>query len=89
MGALSVSAARQGLVDLRKAFTVDYSGIEESEKEVSADGFTLKLNVVRKSGVKGELPGFIFVHGGGWVLGDYATHRRLVRDLVVESGCGQ
>jgi acetyl esterase/lipase len=26
------------------------------------------------------------VHGGGWVLGDYPTHRRLVRDLVVESG---
>ena len=25
--------------------------------------------------------------GGGWVLGDYPTHRRLVRDLVVESGC--
>jgi acetyl esterase/lipase len=24
--------------------------------------------------------------GGGWVLGDYPTHERLVRDLVVESG---
>ena len=31
-------------------------------------------------------PVFIFIHGGGWVLGDYPTHRRLVRDLVVESG---
>jgi len=30
---------------------------------------------------------FVFVHGGGWVLGDYPTHRRLVRDLVVRSGC--
>jgi acetyl esterase len=87
MGALSVSASRQGLADLQKAFTVDYSGIEESDKEVVADGFTLKLNVVRASGLKGELPGFIFVHGGGWVLGDYPTHRRLVRDLVIGSGC--
>jgi acetyl esterase len=87
MGALSVSASRQGLVDLQKAFAVDYSGIEESEKEVSADGFTLKLTIVRPAGAKGELPGFIFVHGGGWVLGDYPTHRRIVRDLVVESGC--
>jgi acetyl esterase/lipase len=33
------------------------------------------------------LPAFIFIHGGGWVLGDYPTHRRLVRDLVVTSGC--
>lgn len=34
-----------------------------------------------------RLPVFVFVHGGGWVLGDYPTHRRLVRDLVAESGC--
>jgi len=26
------------------------------------------------------------VHGGGWVLGDYPTHKRMVRDLVVLSG---
>ena len=29
---------------------------------------------------------FMFFHGGGWVLGDYPTHERLVRDLIVESG---
>jgi len=28
----------------------------------------------------------MFTHGGGWVLGDYPTNRRLVRDLVVNSG---
>lgn len=28
----------------------------------------------------------MFIHGGGWVLGDYPTHKRLVRDLVVASG---
>src|SRR5262245_64069278 len=32
------------------------------------------------------LPVFIFIHGGGWVLGDYPTHQRMVRDLVVLSG---
>ncbi|HHW4675584.1 MAG TPA: alpha/beta hydrolase, partial [Xylella fastidiosa subsp. pauca] len=26
------------------------------------------------------------VHGGGWVLGDFQTHERLVRDLVSDSG---
>ena len=37
----------------------------------------------------GTTPGalfFFYIPGGGWVLGDYPTHRRLVRDLVVESG---
>jgi len=29
----------------------------------------------------------MFVHGGGWVLGDFPTHKRMVRDLVVLSGC--
>jgi len=28
----------------------------------------------------------MFFHGGGWVLGDFPTHQRLVRELVVESG---
>jgi acetyl esterase/lipase len=28
----------------------------------------------------------MFFHGGGWVLGDFPTHERLIRDLVVRSG---
>jgi acetyl esterase/lipase len=79
-------AARQVLIDAQKAFNVDYSGIEESEKTIEVDGFTLKLNIVKPEGAKDGLPVFIFIHGGGWILGDYPTHRRLVRDLVVASG---
>ncbi len=36
--------------------------------------------------MKGKLPVFMFIHGGGWVLGDYPTHKRMVRDLVVLTG---
>jgi len=79
-------AARQVLIDAQKAFNVDYSGIEESGKTITADGYTIKLNIVRPEGAAGLLPVFIFIHGGGWILGDYPTHRRLVRDLVVASG---
>ena len=84
--ALPKLAARRVLIDAQKAFNVDYSGIEESEKTIEVDGFTLKLNVVKPEGAKNGLPVFIFIHGGGWILGDYPTHRRLVRDLVVASG---
>jgi len=31
-------------------------------------------------------PIVMFIHGGGWVLGDFPTHERFVRDLVSESG---
>jgi acetyl esterase/lipase len=78
--------ARQVLVDAQASVPVDVSGIEESEKTITADGYSITLNIVRPKGVKGTLPVFIFIHGGGWVLGDYPTHKRMVRELVVLSG---
>lgn len=78
--------AREVLVGAQASAQVDLSGIEESEKTITADGYTIELNIVRPEGVKGTLPVFVFVHGGGWVLGDYPTHKRMVRDLVVLTG---
>lgn len=83
---LTPADARKVLVDAQKSVTVDYSGIEESEKTITQDGEQVTIHVVKPAGSKSDSPVFIFIHGGGWVLGDYPTHRRLVRDLVVESG---
>ncbi|TFF35561.1 alpha/beta hydrolase [Mucilaginibacter psychrotolerans] len=83
---LKPADARLVLVNAQASAKVDYSGITESEKTISADGFNIKLNIVRPAGAKGVLPVFIFIHGGGWVLGDYPTHKRMVRDLAVGSG---
>jgi acetyl esterase/lipase len=65
---------------------VDLSGITVSEKTISQDGQSVRLSIVKPANAKGILPGFMFFHGGGWVLGDFPTHERFVRDLVVESG---
>lgn len=86
MEQLSPADARQVLVDAQKSVDVDYSGIEESERTITQDDQTVRIHIVKPTGVKANAPVFIFIHGGGWVLGDYPTHRRLVRDLVVESG---
>jgi acetyl esterase/lipase len=83
---LSPIEARKVLSDAQASVSVDLSGIEEAEKTITADGYTVKLNIVRPEGKKEMLPVFIFIHGGGWVLGDYPTHKRMVRDLVVLSG---
>ncbi|MBC7866098.1 MAG: alpha/beta hydrolase [Gloeobacteraceae cyanobacterium ES-bin-316] len=83
---LSPLEARQVLVDAQASVKVDLSGIEVDEKVIKSDGYTVKLNIVRPAGVKEILPVFIFIHGGGWVLGDFPTHKRMVRDLVVLSG---
>lgn len=83
---LTPADARQVLVGAQNSVEVDYSGIEESEKTITQDGEKVTIHIVKPVGSKPGAPVFIYIHGGGWVLGDYPTHRRLVRDLVVESG---
>jgi acetyl esterase/lipase len=83
---LSPADARQVLVGAQKSVEVDYSGITESEKTITQNGETVKIHITKPQHAKAGASVFIFIHGGGWVLGDYPTHRRLVRDLVVESG---
>ncbi|MFC5407699.1 alpha/beta hydrolase [Larkinella bovis] len=78
--------AQLGLVQAQASVDVDLSGIEVTPKTITSDGYTVGLYIVRPAGVTETLPVFIFIHGGGWVLGDFPTHQRLVRDLVVASG---
>lgn len=83
---LSPADARKVLEGAQTSVPVDLSGIETTEKTISEDGLSVKLYIVRPAGVSGVLPAFMFFHGGGWVLGDFPTHQRFVRDLVVYSG---
>ncbi|WP_404984796.1 alpha/beta hydrolase [Chryseobacterium sp. M5] len=84
---MTPEAARQVLVDAQNSVQFDYSDIVETEREITQDGITVNIHIVKPANKTNEkLPVFIFTHGGGWVLGDYPTHRRLVRDLVVNSG---
>lgn len=83
---LSKEKARDVLINVQSGVKVDVSGIEEYEKTITSGDYTVKITIVRPKGIKDKLPVFIFIHGGGWIMGDYATHKRMVRDLVVESG---
>lgn len=83
---LSPKEARAVLVGAQASAQVDVSGIVVDTKVIQIDGQPITLKVVRPEGTRGILPGFMFFHGGGWVLGDYPTHERLIRDLVVGSG---
>jgi acetyl esterase/lipase len=83
---LSPKDARAVLTGAQESVKFDYSDITVSEKSITQDGLTIKLDIVKPAHAKSVLPVFMFFHGGGWVLGDFPTHERLVRDLVVESG---
>ncbi|PKH35107.1 alpha/beta hydrolase [Pseudomonas sp. 43NM1] len=83
---LSPKDARAVLSGAQNSVKVDLSGVEVSERAIKVGEQNVNLTIVRPAKVKGQLPVFMFFHGGGWVLGDYPTHQRLIRDLVVGSG---
>ncbi|MHC1481136.1 alpha/beta hydrolase [Frateuria aurantia] len=81
---LSPAAARQVLLNAQKGVALPPADV--SEKVIEWNGQPLTLTIVRPHGAKGALPGFMFFHGGGWILGSFQDHERFVRDLVVSSG---
>lgn len=83
---LAPKDARAVLSGAQAGVKVNVSEIRVERRTIQAGGQPLEIRVVRPAGAKGELPVFMFFHGGGWVLGDYPTHERLIRDLVVGSG---
>ncbi|WP_444926219.1 alpha/beta hydrolase [Microbulbifer sp. TRSA002] len=59
---------------------------EVNKKTITVNGEKLELTIVKPKNTRGQIPAFMYFHGGGWVLGDYPTHERLIRDLVQRSG---
>jgi acetyl esterase/lipase len=47
------------------------------------DGKDVSITIVRPANSRHEiLPVVMYIHGGGWVLGGFDTHERLVRELA-------
>ncbi|NVZ96634.1 alpha/beta hydrolase [Pseudomonas sp. D6002] len=86
MEQLTPREARAVLTGAQSGVKLTLPKADVNQKTIQVDGQPLSLTIVRPAGVKGTLPVFMFFHGGGWVLGDFPTHERLVRDLVVGSG---
>jgi len=86
METLAPAEARKVLEGAQASVEVDLSCIEVTDKIITQDGLEVKITIVRPAGIKEALPAFMFFHGGGWVIGDFVTHQRFIRDLVVDSG---
>jgi acetyl esterase len=59
--------------------------IEDTAFPVGPTG-SVPVRIVRPVGVAGPLPVVVYVHGGGWILGDRNTHDRVVREIAVGAG---
>ncbi|MCB5184916.1 alpha/beta hydrolase [Methylobacillus gramineus] len=84
---LSAVEARQVLVDTQKSVPVDLAHVDIEQREIQAENHTISLTVVRPPNLAVNPPVVMFFHGGGWVLGDFETHQRLIHDLAIASDC--
>ncbi|MEU9993246.1 alpha/beta hydrolase [Streptomyces sp. NPDC048045] len=79
---LKPTEARKVLDDLQAA-PIDKLPVSEEWITVRAAVGDVRVRLVKPKGATGELPVILYMHGGGWVLGNADTHDRLVRELAV------
>lgn len=82
---LTPQQARKVLLDVQAqsaAHHVPPAQIKDVELPVGPTG-KVSTRFVRPEGADGPLPVILYIHGGGWVMGDKHTHDRLIRELAV------
>jgi acetyl esterase len=79
-------AEARAVLDEVQAAPIDKLPVEDHWITVPADVGDVRVRIVRPPDVLGALPVILYMHGGGWVLGNADTHDRLVRELAVGTG---
>lgn len=78
----SATAARKVLDDVQAA-PIDKLPVDDRWITIQADVGDVAVRIVRPPDTSEMLPAILYMHGGGWVLGNADTHDRLVRELAV------
>jgi acetyl esterase len=79
---LGPDGARKVLDDIQAA-PIDKPEIGDEWVTVPADVGDVRVRIVKPVNAPNLLPVILYVHGGGWILGNAETHDRLVRELAV------
>jgi acetyl esterase/lipase len=79
---LGPEGARKVLDDIQAA-PIEKPEIAEEWITVAADVGDVRVRIVKPVNPPEVLPVILYVHGGGWILGNAGTHDRLVRELAV------
>jgi acetyl esterase/lipase len=77
-----VEGARKLLDDVQAA-PIDKPDVDDEWITVPAEAGDVRVRIVKPAGTTGTLPAVLYMHGGGWILGNAGTHDRLVRELAV------
>jgi acetyl esterase len=79
---LTPADARKVLEDAQSG-PVSKLPVDEEWITVPARVGDARVRIIKPQGATGTLPVIVYMHGGGWILGNAATHDRLVRELAV------
>jgi acetyl esterase len=79
---LGPEGARKVLDDVQAA-PVAKPDVDEEWITARAAVGDVRVRIVKPVGSTGPLPTVLYIHGGGWILGNTGTHDRLVRELSV------
>lgn len=80
---LGTYGAPKVLDDVQAAATIDKLPVSDTWITVSAEVGDVRVRIVKPVDAEADLPAILYLHGGGWVLGNAGTHDRLVRELAV------
>jgi acetyl esterase len=80
---LTPAQARDVLVKTQRTVNVNKLPAEIEDRIIEG-GPTgqVPVRIIRPQGVKGALPGVLYIHGGGWVMGDKEVFDRLTREIA-------
>jgi acetyl esterase/lipase len=78
---LSPDEARKVLDDVQAA-PIDKLPADEEWVTVLAEVGQVRVRIVKPLGATDPLPAVLYMHGGGWILGNAASHDRLIRELA-------
>lgn len=80
---LSPKEARAVLSNLQAASSVAMLPADIENRTIpGGQNGQISIHIVRPQGNKETLPVIMYMHGGGWILGGFDTHERLVRELA-------
>ena len=82
---LGVEGARKLLDDVQAA-PIEKLYVDETWITIAASVGSVQVRVLKPNDADEMIPTILYMHGGGWILGNAGTHDRLVRELCVGTG---
>lgn len=85
---LSAPEARQAYAEGRRRLQPPFDPVDEV-RDLTAPGPAgpIRLRLFRARSGAAALPALVFLHGGGWMVGDLASHEGICRRLANAAGC--